>query len=338
MSAAGVKPSSRRRWLQFRIRSLLVIVTVASLALWYWQRPFQQEVVISERGRLPLPAETERLRYWNRSSNNPFFDDNPFVIYDTANPDVVTGYHCREVRTVLRVGWGQVLQDGLTLLYDRGGRQLGEEHWRQGRRHGAYWLKDAAGDPLIRGLFANGAADGVWTFWDTGGCRATEQIFTAGRRSGTWTWFVTIQGVEKKSSEMQFQDGKMISDREFIYAPSGELRQRIDRLLDANEKVNRVSVFGPSGNLKAESEYQDGRPIGQWGWWDADGGLIAKIDFEGGLPVRIDGQPVTQFFSPRVFQAPQWAEWKLDEEIVRLTASSCWQKLASRDLGFSCSL
>ncbi len=59
-----------------------------------------------------------------------------------------------------------------------------------------------------------------------------------------------------------------------------------------------------SGIRRREFHWDSGHPANQWQWWDEDGRLSATVDFEQGLPVRINGSAIAQF-TLRVIQAPQ---------------------------------
>jgi hypothetical protein len=58
MGKAG--PRGVRRWLRFRLRSVLLLFLVVSLVLWYWWHlPFEVEVVIDDYSTSPPPAHLD---------------------------------------------------------------------------------------------------------------------------------------------------------------------------------------------------------------------------------------------------------------------------------------
>src|SRR5262245_5693002 len=106
-SPTTAKPS-RVRW-RYSLRALLIFFTLTCVGVWYWYRvPFQGEIDQSK----------EPGGFWWKETSGK----------------VQLG---RQVERYRRVLSGKPIREGLTEIFDREGRRIGEEHWREGSLHGS---------------------------------------------------------------------------------------------------------------------------------------------------------------------------------------------------------
>lgn len=112
-----------RARLQFSLRAVLLVLTLAAVGGWWWQNPFQEETLILQ------PQLTNR------------------------GPR-----HVELTKTVSkrRHGLGNILTDGPTTIVDDQGALISEEQWRLGVRHGTYRRWDDTGQLLSECEFERG--------------------------------------------------------------------------------------------------------------------------------------------------------------------------------------
>ena len=152
-SLPATKP--RRGW-RYSLRALLIFFTLVCVGLWYWYRvPFTRVIdQTKEPGGF----------WWKETSGK-----------------VQLG---RQVQRYRRVLSGKPIREGLTEIFDRDGRRIGEEHWREGSLHGPWTRWYTNGQFRSRGEYRLGLRHGIWEHFDeTGQPTLRMDQITVG---GTW--------------------------------------------------------------------------------------------------------------------------------------------------------
>jgi antitoxin component YwqK of YwqJK toxin-antitoxin module len=207
---------------QYSLRRLLLLIGILSAGMWYWwHRPFEIEVVITAKASSPPPAHIDS---WTSTIEDPFF------VFSGAQPDPfdAIGYHRREVRTVRRSGWKDVIRHGPSLVYNQGGRKVFEETWQADRRHGPYRMWDKGGQLIVSGQFNGGEKHGKWTTWHAAGNMLREQEFENGKPVGTWVEYTTKTPAGKKWKETSYEEGKLVNETYYRYVRDGFLTATVD--------------------------------------------------------------------------------------------------------------
>ena len=162
MAASSSPPAAGKRsfgW-RYSLRALWLIVTLACLGLWFWYRvPFTKVIDHSQQSGV----------YWE----------------EKAGP-VRMGREVQRFRRTLR---DEPIREGLTEFYDREGRRIGEENWREGSLHGPFVRWYTNGNVRSRGQYIAGRMDGIWEHFDEQGQPTLKTIYDDGRPNGDWQQF-----------------------------------------------------------------------------------------------------------------------------------------------------
>jgi hypothetical protein len=192
----------RRIRFRYSLGSLLIFVSVITLGFWYWwQRPFEVEVVIRDRETSPPPFHVDA---WP--------DGDPFLIgaeFDPFESTSLVSYFRREVRTVRRDGLSGMVRDGRTLVFNEGGRRIFEEDWSNGRLHGVYRMWSADGYLLLDGRFEHGLKHGRWSEWNCAGVKSREQEFVQGTLVNA-TWYCVHNHSTCSPHTAEYNDGQLV--------------------------------------------------------------------------------------------------------------------------------
>jgi hypothetical protein len=163
-----------RRWfaslrLQFSLKWLLIGLTAAAIGVAVWTRwPIAEEVI--SRGTLWREEEPGK--------------GNPAGLVSSE----------REVAYYRRVLGGKKLRHGTSELFDKDGRLLVSQNFRDGVLHGKYAEQYTSGDPRTTGTYFRGWKDGQWKFLRHPKHLHTENYFERvqnwqrGVPHGEWRW------------------------------------------------------------------------------------------------------------------------------------------------------
>ncbi len=156
-----------RRFVQFRIRTLLLVTLAAAVAMFFYTRP----EVIEER---PMPDFHLKRQVYRTEDNTPV-NNGWWELRDVEQRLVCEGRYRNDEphgRWLWRHPNGRVRQQG---------------EYRRGQRHGVWktWYED--GRPREEWTYADGTLEGPARSWWPGGPLASEGAYAAGQQSGAWT-------------------------------------------------------------------------------------------------------------------------------------------------------
>jgi YD repeat-containing protein len=217
MAAPG--PPSRRSWLQFSLRGVLVVMAIvgAVLAIWAW--PWEEEWSKTKFGSngedvTRMVVTYRRDLFWKKRLKGPFrgYDDEGrkraegYLEEDGARYSRTYDAEGRPTKEMHR-------EQGLwvTKEFDAFGR-LTKEHRidRQNQRQGKYYHLSNDGEE-VTGMFADDQMAGEWTAKfpsrSTPGALSVRH-WRDGKRHGIWSW-PPLEG-DSKSSFVEYQDGDLI--------------------------------------------------------------------------------------------------------------------------------
>ena len=193
---------SRMRF-RYRLVYLIIFVGVISVACWYWWHcPFEVEVVIANRDASVPPSY---LAAW--PSGDPFVIGGEADPFDQAS---VVSYFRREVRTVRRYGFKGTVRHGRTLVFNKSGRRVLEEHWSNGARHGVFKLWGDNELLLLDGRFERGVKHGRWSEWNSEGTKVREEEFVHGDVVSL-AWFCAEDHCKCTSHRAHYDRGSLVS-------------------------------------------------------------------------------------------------------------------------------
>jgi hypothetical protein len=155
-SMAPKLPARRPRWryfVQFSLRTLLVFMTVAAVACWFFMRPPVREEQLG-----PSPLRLQRQIRLVKLDPATFSGSNDQV-------EMVNGLRY----VITNVGRWQ--------LFDPRGNLLVDGRYQDGEQHGKWITYHTSGRKAAEGRMVRGAKDGVWRTWDDEGRLLSEVTY-----------------------------------------------------------------------------------------------------------------------------------------------------------------
>ncbi|MDP7018162.1 MAG: hypothetical protein QGG36_20325 [Pirellulaceae bacterium] len=308
---------STAKYLRFSLRGMLLVLVIAPAIVWafWWRLPFEKEIVIE--------AEPASPREVIVGDDGREYLVRPFYLLGPAPPgrqatssfsDTMlrkVGYYRRVVRIVRRTGRNETERHGPTRSYNKAGRLIVEESWREGILHGPYRYWDENGKLRFSGQFKRGERDGEWTEWDAGGKVAKIRAFQSGERAGTWIEIkrggdflvrVHTDGVERKMLSVHGQGwiqrdsderGKRQLERWFEKNDQGGYTETRRTEFQDGVRHGKVIRRHRNGATLTSGEYHLGKPTGRWIFSNADRELLRTCEFADGLLTALNGKQVT---------------------------------------------
>lgn len=205
---------SRRRFLQFGMRTLLLVMLAAAVASWWLTRP-EWQTTSHAGGALTLQEQVRR------DDEGRFVRDGLWLIDDEGERRRVAGSFTGETP---RGTWKFYRTDGTRELTGAvaAGRPDGEwtlrhadgsprivAHYAGGALHGEYREWHAGGQLRISGRYDRGRRVGLWTHYDEAGRKRAEGEYADDRRQGAWRYWDEA-GMEHPPRE--FLAGREVDD------------------------------------------------------------------------------------------------------------------------------
>ena len=256
-------PRPRRRWFrflyQFSLRTMLVGMTLAAVACWWFLQPPTQEE--------ELAGQYLKLRRQVRVSGGP----------DSLATDVATGNVSQE-RTITSVGKWRLFNENDDLLVN--GRY--ENDLPQGK----WTLWHANGRKAAEGDVFRGGRTGVWRVWDERGTLRSEVTYRAVAPTPPgWRWsprprppFVTspipVVGMIGPVGQLAWGWGPSAA----ALRAQALAARRYD-----SQRHGPCRVWYASGQLQFEGQYADDRRDGVWIYYDEQGKMIEKGPYKADL-------------------------------------------------------
>ena len=221
----------RRRWLQFSLRFLLLVITLAAVGCWWFLRPESEDLVLAggamkvrqqyrlgegekriRSGRWLLLAPGDRVRAKGR-----YAADRPhgwWTVYHENGGKALQGRCSRGARIGTWKAWyptGQIqaqweCERGQQPKWDSRTTEIGPSIRKGPVR--VWWPN---GRLRFEGQYANDKEDGTWIYYDREGRKTAEGPYRRGRRHGFWTFWDRPDG---KPRRVPFAFGGPVSDLE----------------------------------------------------------------------------------------------------------------------------
>ena len=153
-NSTGKHTPEWHRFLQFSLRSLLIVITLAAVGCWWYLRP--------EMRQEQLGQSSLRLRREIRQTQMESLDA---PVSETA-----------EVWSV-KSNWFAVENVGRWQLFDHGGDLLVNGRYRNGKQHGKWTTYHVNGRKAAEGMMRDGKKVGLWRTWDEDGTVLEEATF-----------------------------------------------------------------------------------------------------------------------------------------------------------------
>jgi hypothetical protein len=256
----AVKP--RRRWFrflyQFSLRTMLIGMTLAAVACWWFLQPGVQEEELAGR-YLKLRRQVRVLA----------------PVSDSASTDVANTFTDLEALANVSVGSWQLRDDNTDLLVD-------------GRYHndlpqGKWTLWYPSGRKAAEGEAFRGAKSGLWRVWDEYGTLRSEVTYRAvapkspfrqPRPAMTpWTGFGSMGPMMIGGPLGQLGGGGQFLPSNFQSSPQPFIAER----------HGPCRVWYASGKLQYEGNYADDRRDGAWKFYDEQGNVTEAGQYQADL-------------------------------------------------------
>lgn len=181
----------RRRWLQFGLRTILLVIFVVAVALAWLTRPETLEEVVAG-GALRIERQVIR------DGEDLVLNHGRWRLFDADDGPLATGVYSRgeasgtwtildaASETALRGECRRGKREGLWTAFHPDGTKQYEVTFAAGLPQGpaAGWWPD--GSPRWQGAFRDGEREGAWSYWDEAGTLRAQGQYVAGREEGPW--------------------------------------------------------------------------------------------------------------------------------------------------------
>ena len=249
----GPPVKRRRRWFrflyQFSLRTMLLAMTLAAVACWWFFRP-------------PVHVEELAGRYLTLRRQ----------VRMTPVEDGSAPIAGEEVTAIASVGWWQLLDENNDVLVN--GR------YDNDLPHGKWTLWHANGRKAAEGQAFRGARTGAWRVWDEHGTLRSEVTYRAlapRPAAGIGGATASAIGTGPRGVMMIGPVGQLAPP----YTSTAQLPATPDRYV--SERHGSCRVWYASGQLQLEGQYADDRRDGPWTFYDEQGSVTEKGAYKEGL-------------------------------------------------------
>ncbi|MBC8870597.1 MAG: HEAT repeat domain-containing protein [Planctomycetes bacterium] len=219
----------RRRWLQFSLRFLLLVTTLAAVVCWWFLRPESQDLALAggamkvrqqyrlgegekriRSGRWLLFAPDDSVRAKGR-----YAADRPhgwWTVYHENGGKALQGRCSRGARIGTWKSWYATGQIQAQWECERGQQPKWDSRTTEvgpSIRTGPVRVWRPNGQLRFEGQYANDEEDGTWIYYDREGRKTAEGPYRRGRRHGFWTFWDEPDG---KPRRVPFSLGGPVQD------------------------------------------------------------------------------------------------------------------------------
>lgn len=280
---------TRRRWymflLQYSLRSLLIVMTLAAIGCWWFLQPKWGERQIAN-GKLKLWRQFRTLKVDEVSSSTPPLAINQFVAGDELTPGVIA--------------------HGVWRLRDHNDDLLATGRYEEDQPQGKWIIYHVNGLKAAEGEAFQGVKTGLWRTWDEYGNRISEVMYVVGPQA------------YKPPVERPLHWGGSIPVVGFCFVGGGSAEPEFRQSgFFAASRHGPARVWYPSGQLRTDGHYKDDLRDGPWASYAEDGRVIEQGSYLAG---KRDGQWITFNASAGKSQTNQYLSGRTKDEHDRLLA------------------
>ncbi len=221
----------RRRWLQFSLRFLLLVMALAAVACWWFLRPESEDLVMAggafkvrqqyrmgkgdeqiRSGRWLLLDRDDRVRAKGR-----YAADRPhgwWTVYHENGGKAIQGRCSRGAKIGTWKSWYPTGQIQAHWECERGQQPKWDDRTTEvgpSNRTGPVRVWWPNGQVRLEGQYADDEEDGDWTYYDRGGCKTAEGPYRRGCRHGIWSLWDKPGG---KPRRVAYAFGRPVPDLE----------------------------------------------------------------------------------------------------------------------------
>ena len=171
----------------------------------------------------------------------------------------------------------KIKQGHFTYFYENG-RKESEGDCINNKNEGIWTAWHENGQKRSEGLFRNNFIQDKWTYWHENGQLKSEGVFINGRSEGKWKYWYNTG--EKKS------EGKYLHDRKDstwnYYYKTGQIESAEEYM---NGRLTLINGYFDNGKIKYKGDCSKGINNGEWTYWNVDGKLVLKGNFENEMKV-----------------------------------------------------
>jgi antitoxin component YwqK of YwqJK toxin-antitoxin module len=138
---------------------------------------------------------------------------------------------------------------------------------RYGKLHGPYKAYFPNGQLRANGFFKNGKIDGEWKYWYLDGTILSIQEFNHGKLTNLNAW--------DKNSKQTLKDGTGVA---ILLYPTGDVMS-MSEYKDC-QLNGKTETWFENGKKESEIHYINGKPNGTWYFWNIDGTLKKKEEYQ----------------------------------------------------------
>lgn len=247
------KRPPRRPWqrylLQFSLRTLLLLITVAAVLCWWFLRPqLREEQLAGQQLTLRRQVRLEKI--------------------DRASLPPATARRLPGEFAIRNVGSWQ-LQDGQS-------NRLVAGNYQNNRKHGLWTTYHVNGRKAAAGQVLNDARTGRWRTWNEHGQLLSEVTFLA-EHSGT------------SEIEIPIETGAANPARKKASTPTSYSAAFILEQVKNYQSLRHgpARTWHPTGQPHTTGSYQNNLRQGPWTFHDPTGKLTKKITYEKGQPLDV---------------------------------------------------
>ncbi len=194
------------------------------------------------------------------------------VYYDHAQKMVKEVYYVKDTLSMQ-------LEGPYNAYYTSGAlREKGFYHQNKASGYWEYFYE--SGTPKMRGELREGSNFGHWQYFYENGNLSMEGPIFDGQRQDEWTHYYENGSIKRRG---KFLNNRMVGIWNYFYEHQQGNLGALKAQAFYQDGVGNYKEFYPSGALKAEGLYVDGKSEGSWAFFHPDGTVEAKGAYADGV-------------------------------------------------------